>query len=66
MSKPPLAAALIVEPPIGRYASKRLAVVEREGPESGRTVEAADGALVRVTTSADRARFERSFTSTLR
>ncbi len=61
-----LAAAVLVEPTIGRYAYKRLAVIEREGLESGRTVQAADGARVRVTVSADRARFERSFASTLR
>ena len=61
-----LAAAVLVEPTIGRYANKRLTVIEREGPESGRTVQAADGARVRVTIAADRARFERSFTSTLR
>jgi inosine-uridine nucleoside N-ribohydrolase len=61
-----LAAAVLVEPTIGRYANKRLAVIEREGPESGRTVQAADGAPVRVTIAADRARFERSFASTLR
>jgi inosine-uridine nucleoside N-ribohydrolase len=60
-----LAAAVFVEPAIGRYANKRLTVIEREGSESGRTVRAADGARVRVTTAADRARFERSFTSTL-
>jgi inosine-uridine nucleoside N-ribohydrolase len=60
-----LAAAVLVEPTVGRYATKRLAVIEREGPESGRTVEAADGAPVRVTVAADRARFERSFASTL-
>jgi inosine-uridine nucleoside N-ribohydrolase len=61
-----LAAALLVEPAIGSYATKRLAIVEEEGPESGRTVEAAGGAQVRVTTSANRARFERSFVATLR
>jgi len=61
-----LAAAVLVEPAIGRYATKRLAVIQREGPESGRTVQAADGARVRVTISANRARFERSFASTLR
>ena len=61
-----LAAAVVVEPAIGRYANKRLTVIEREGPESGRTVRAADGARVRVTMSADRARFESSFVSTLR
>ena len=61
-----LAAAVLVEPTIGRYANKRLAVIEREGPESGRTVQAADGARVRVTMSANRARFESSFASTLR
>jgi inosine-uridine nucleoside N-ribohydrolase len=61
-----LAAAVLVEPTVGLYAYKRLAVIEREGPESGRTVQAADGARVRVTIAADRARFERSFTSTLR
>jgi pyrimidine-specific ribonucleoside hydrolase len=61
-----LAAAVLVEPAIGRYANRRLAVIESVGPESGRTVRAADGARVRVTMSADRARFESSFTSTLR
>ena len=61
-----LAAAVLVEPTIGRYATKRLTVIEREGPESGRTVQAADGARVCVTIAADRARFERSFTATLR
>jgi inosine-uridine nucleoside N-ribohydrolase len=61
-----LAAAVLVEPTVGRYATKRLTVIEREGPESGRTVRAAHGARVRVTIAADRARFERSFTSTLR
>jgi inosine-uridine nucleoside N-ribohydrolase len=61
-----LAAAVLVEPAIGRYANMRLAVIENEGPESGRTVRAADGARVRVTMSADRARFESSFASTLR
>jgi inosine-uridine nucleoside N-ribohydrolase len=61
-----LAAAVLGEPAIGRYANKRLAVIEREGPASGRTVRAADGARVRVTMSADRARFESSFASTLR
>jgi pyrimidine-specific ribonucleoside hydrolase len=61
-----LAAAVLVEPAIGRYANMRLAVIEREGLQSGRTVRAADGARVRVTMSADRARFESSFASTLR
>jgi inosine-uridine nucleoside N-ribohydrolase len=62
----PLAAAIVVEPGIGSYANKRLSVVEAEGAESGRTVETVDGAPVRVTISANKARFERSFTSTLR
>jgi inosine-uridine nucleoside N-ribohydrolase len=61
-----LAAAVLVEPAIGRYAKKRLAVIEREGSDSGRTIQTADGARVRVTMSADRARFESSFASTLR
>jgi inosine-uridine nucleoside N-ribohydrolase len=61
-----LAAAVLADPTIGRYTNRRLAVIEREGPESGRTVQAADGAQVRVTIAADRARFEKSFTSTLR
>jgi inosine-uridine nucleoside N-ribohydrolase len=61
-----LAAAVLVEPAIGRYANGRLAVIEREGSQSGRTVRAADGARVRITISADRARFESSFASTLR
>jgi inosine-uridine nucleoside N-ribohydrolase len=62
----PLAAAILVEPAIGSYATTRVTVIEDEGSESGRTVERADGARVRVTMSAHRARFERSFTSTLR
>jgi inosine-uridine nucleoside N-ribohydrolase len=73
MSLPPniyfwdeLAAAVLVDPTIARYAAKRLEVTEDEGPESGRTVEGSDGARVRVTVSADRAGFERSFVSTLR
>ena len=62
----PLAAAILVEPAIGKYATKRVTVIEDEGSESGRTVERADGARVRVATFANRARFERSFSSTLR
>jgi inosine-uridine nucleoside N-ribohydrolase len=61
-----LAAAILVEPAIGRYSYMRLAVVQREGPTSGRTVRAVGGGRVSVTVSADRARFERSFASTLR
>ncbi len=61
-----LAAAVLIDPAIGRYADKRLAVIERENSDSGRTVQAADGGRVRVTVSADRARFESSFASTLR
>jgi inosine-uridine nucleoside N-ribohydrolase len=44
----PLAAAVLVEPAIGRYANKRLAVIEQEGQQSGRMVQAADGARVHV------------------
>ncbi len=61
-----LAAAILVEPAIGTYATKRIRVIEEEGPESGRTIESPEGWPVRVTMSANRARFERSFTSTLR
>jgi inosine-uridine nucleoside N-ribohydrolase len=61
----PLAAAVLVDPAIGRYADRRLAVVETEGPESGRSVQTADGGHVRLTISADQARFESSFVSTL-
>jgi inosine-uridine nucleoside N-ribohydrolase/plastocyanin len=62
----PLSAAVLVEPAIASYADKRLAVVEGEGPESGRTIQAADGGQIHVTVSADRGQFESSFVSTLR
>ncbi len=62
----PLAAALLVEPAIGTYAQRQLAVVEGEGPESGRVVESADGGRISLVTAASRARFESSFASTLR
>ena len=61
-----LAAAVLVgtdHRPLRQQAARRH---RTRGPQSGRTVRAADGARVRVTMSADRARFERSFTSTLR
>jgi inosine-uridine nucleoside N-ribohydrolase len=62
----PFAAAVIVESTVAVYADKRLTVVEAEGPESGRVVEAAGGGQVRVALSGNRTRFETTFASTLR
>lgn len=62
----PLAAVAVVEPGISTYVEKRLAVVEGDGPQSGRVIETGDGGQVRVAVTADRSRFEESFASTLR
>lgn len=60
-----LTAALLADENLARYQPMRLTVVQDEGPESGRTVAAADGAPVRVATWADRERFEELFLRTL-
>ncbi len=62
----PLAAAIVVDPKIAAYAGKRLAVLEKEGPQSGRVVERKDGARVRTAISAKRPRFEETFAAALR
>ncbi len=60
-----LTAALLADEGLARYQPMRLTVVQDEGPESGRTVAAADGAPVRVAIWADGARFEELFLRTL-
>ncbi len=60
-----LTAALLADEDLARYQPMRLAVVQDEGAESGRTVATADGAPARVATWADRARFEALFLRTL-
>lgn len=62
----PLAAAVLVDQAVAGYADKQLAVVDAEGPESGRVIETAQGSKIHVAVSANRARFETSFASTLR
>jgi hypothetical protein len=42
-----------------------LTVVEEEGPESGRTLEADTGSRVGVATAADRERFEQEYLDTV-
>ena len=43
---------------IARFEEVALRIVEEEGPESGRTKPAPDGAKIKVATSADRETFE--------
>ena len=53
-----LTAAIFTDPSIANFEEMELTVVEEEGPESGRTKSASDGATVKVAVSADRERFE--------
>ena len=57
----PLAAAVATDQSLAKYQEKQLAVIEEEGPDSGRTLESKDGQIIRVATWADGARFERLF-----
>jgi pyrimidine-specific ribonucleoside hydrolase len=61
----PLAAALLSDESLATFDTRRLAVVEAEGPDSGRVQAAADGPLVRAAIAADAARFEELFLATL-
>jgi pyrimidine-specific ribonucleoside hydrolase len=60
-----LTAAVSLYPDAASYEDINLTVVEDEGPESGRTQPAADGALVQVATSAERRTFEALLLDTL-
>jgi inosine-uridine nucleoside N-ribohydrolase len=61
----PLAAAVATDEGLVAIQPQTLAVIEEEGPESGRTFAAEDGSTVRVCTGADVARFEEMFLNTL-
>ena len=57
----PLAAMIMVDPSVGQYETRRLEVDE----QSGATVQAADGAEIRVAVGADRQRFEEGLLTAL-
>ena len=61
----PLAAVLAAHEELGEYEEMKLKVVVQEGPESGRTLESAQGHAVRVCTGVDTERFEEIFLDTL-
>jgi pyrimidine-specific ribonucleoside hydrolase len=53
-----LTAAIFTDPSIAAFEEVELTVVEEEGPESGRTKPASDGAKIKVAVRADRERVE--------
>lgn len=53
-----LTAAIFTVPSIAEFEEMELTVVEEEGPESGRTMAASNGAKIKVAMSADRKTFE--------
>jgi inosine-uridine nucleoside N-ribohydrolase len=53
-----LTAALFTDPSLAQYEEIQIAVVEKEGPESGRTIPVSNGAKIKVARSPDRERFE--------
>lgn len=59
-----LAAALLTDSSPGSFSKMAVKVIE-DGPESGRTAPATDGAAIWVTVSADRGRFEQLFLDVL-
>jgi len=62
----PLTAAISTDESLATFQTMRLAVVEEEGPESGRTVNSTDnGGTVRVAVSANGQSFEGIFLQTL-
>jgi len=61
-----LAAVVAVDASVATFETMKLRVVTAEGPESGRTVRADDGASIRVATSADAKAFEARFLAGLR
>jgi pyrimidine-specific ribonucleoside hydrolase len=61
----PLAAAVATEEGLGTFQEMSLAVVEEEGPESGRTFESEEGFIIRVAMTMDRERFETLFLNTV-
>jgi len=63
----PLAAAILADESLATFETKTLSIVEDEGPESGRTQVAANGASVRLArfASADAERLAQVFLDTL-
>jgi pyrimidine-specific ribonucleoside hydrolase len=61
----PLAAAVLSDESLAEFESRRLAVVEAEGDDSGRLMSADSGPEVRFAASADGQRFESLFLETL-
>jgi inosine-uridine nucleoside N-ribohydrolase len=61
----PLAAAVATNESLVTIQTQTLKVIETEGPESGRTLAAAEGSTVRLCTAADGAAFEEVFLNTL-
>jgi inosine-uridine nucleoside N-ribohydrolase len=61
----PLAAAIGVDESLAACQPQALKVIEDEGPESGRTLAAADGSVARVCSEANGAAFEEVFLNTL-
>ena len=61
----PLTAAVVTDETLGVFQEMALAVIEAEGPQSGRTLVSSSGHTVRVAIGADPARFETLFLDTL-
>jgi len=61
----PLTAAILTDESLAQFETRRLTVVDQEGPESGRTRPDENGAQVRVAVSADAGRFEQAFLEAL-
>jgi inosine-uridine nucleoside N-ribohydrolase len=54
----PLAAAIATQDSLGTFQELSVTVIEKEGPESGRTQVSDSGYKIRVTVAADRGHFE--------
>lgn len=61
----PLAAVIATDEGLANFQDIQLVVIEKEGPESGRTLESKDGKMIRVATMADAKQFEKLFLDTL-
>lgn len=61
----PLAAAIVTDESLATFETAGLTVVVEEGPESGRTRRAEDGAAVRIAIAGEGARFEQVFLDAL-
>lgn len=61
----PLAAAIATDESIAKFQDHQLVVMDKEGPDSGRTLENENGKTIRVATWADAKQFEKLFLDTL-